>query len=88
MMIASAKAGINEGIEYYQKRHEGSNGTLASVENINKAIEQFASALLTPESEKDAALTASSESEGDLVMASLSKYFTGVLGGSDNESQS
>ena len=39
MMIASAKAGINEGIEYYQKRQEGSKGTLASVENINKAIE-------------------------------------------------
>ena len=56
MMIASAKAGINEGIEFYQKRQEGSNGTLASIENINKAIEQFSSALLTPESEKDAAL--------------------------------
>ena len=56
MMIASAKAGINEGIEFYQKRQEGSNGTLASIENINKAIEQFLSALLTPESEKDAAL--------------------------------
>ena len=56
MMIASAKAGINEGIEFYQKRQEGSNGTLASIENINKAIEQFSSALLTAESEKDAAL--------------------------------
>ena len=56
MMIASAKAGINEGIEFYQKRQEGSNGTLASIENINKAIEQFSSALLTPKSEKNAAL--------------------------------
>ena len=56
MMIASAKAGINEGIEFYQKRQEGSNGTLASIENINKAIEQFSSALLTPKSEKEAAL--------------------------------
>ena len=56
MMIASAKAGISEGIEYYQKRQEGSIGTLASVENINKAIEQFSTTLLTPESEKDAAL--------------------------------
>ena len=56
MMIASAKAGINEGIEFYQKRQEGSNGTLASINNINKAIEQFSSALLTPKSEKNAAL--------------------------------
>ena len=56
MMIASAKAGINEGIEYYQKRQEDSKGRLASVENINKAIEQFSSALLTPESEKEATL--------------------------------
>jgi len=56
MMIASAKAGINEGVEFYQKRHEGSNGTLASLENINKAIAQFSSALLISKSEKDAAL--------------------------------
>ena len=56
MMIASAKAGINEGIEFYQNRQEGSNGTVASIANINKAIEQFSSALLTPESEKEAAL--------------------------------
>ena len=56
MMIASAKAGINEGIEFYQKRQEGSNGTLASINNINKAIEQFSSALLTPKSEKNVAL--------------------------------
>ena len=56
MMIASAKADINKGIEYYQKRQEGSKGTIASVENINKAIEQFSSLLLTPESEKYAAL--------------------------------
>ena len=56
MMIASAKAGINEGIEFYQMRQEGSNGTLASVENINKAIKQFLSVLLEPESEKNAAL--------------------------------
>ena len=56
MMIASAKAGINEGIEFYQKRQEGSKGTIASLENINKAIDQFSSALLEPESEKNAAL--------------------------------
>ena len=56
MMIASAKAGINEGVEYYQKRQEGSKGRLASVENINKAIEHFSSALITLESEKDATL--------------------------------
>ena len=51
MMIASAKAGMNEGVEYYQQRQEGSKGTLASLENINKAIEEFSSALFTPESE-------------------------------------
>jgi len=56
MMIASAKADIHKGVEWYQKRQEGSNGILASVENINKAIKQFSSALLTPKSEKDAAL--------------------------------
>ena len=56
MMITFAKADINEGIKYYQKRQEGSIGTLAAIENINKAIEQFSSALLTPESEKEAAL--------------------------------
>ena len=56
MMIASAKAGINEGVEWYQKRHEGSNGTMASTENINKAIEHFSKMLNTPNSEKDAAL--------------------------------
>ena len=56
MMIASAKADINKGVEYYQKRQEGSKGILASVENIDKAIEQFSSTLLTPESDKDAAL--------------------------------
>ena len=33
MMIASAKAGINEGIEFYQMRQEGSKGTLASLES-------------------------------------------------------
>ena len=56
MMIASAKASMNDGIEWYKKRHEGSNGALASTENINKAIEQFSTALHTPESEKEAAL--------------------------------
>ena len=56
MMIASAKADINKGINFYQKRQEGSKGTMASLENINKAIDQFSSALLVPESEKNAAL--------------------------------
>ena len=56
MMIASAKAEIKEGIEFYQNRQDGSNGTLASTENINKAIEQFSAVLLTPESETEAAL--------------------------------
>ena len=56
MMIASAKAGIDEGVDFYSKRQDGSKGTLASTENIDKAIKQFSSALLSPESEKDAAL--------------------------------
>ena len=55
-MIASAKADIHQGIEWYQKRQEGSIGTLASIENINKAIEKFTAALFNSESEKDAAL--------------------------------
>ena len=56
MMIASAKAGMDEGVDFYSKRQDGSKGTLASTENIDKAIEQFSTALLSPESEKDAAL--------------------------------
>ena len=48
MMIASAKAGVDEGIDWYQKRHEGSNGTMASTENINKAIEHFLKIINTP----------------------------------------
>jgi tetratricopeptide (TPR) repeat protein len=56
MMIASAKAGLNEGSDFYSKRQDGSKGTLASTKNIDKAIKQFSSALLSPESEKDAAL--------------------------------
>ena len=56
MMIASAKAGINEGADFYSKRQDGSKGTLAFTGNIDKAIKQFSSALLSPESEKDAAL--------------------------------
>ena len=38
MMIASAKAGINEGVDFYSKRQDGSKGTLASTKNIDKAI--------------------------------------------------
>ena len=56
---------------------EGSDDEAGDAETLEQA-----------EAEKDAALTANSESEGDLVIASLSEYFTGVLGGSDNESQS
>ena len=56
MMIASAKAGIDKGVDFYSKRQDGSKGTLASTENIDKAIEQFSTALLSPQSEKDAAL--------------------------------
>jgi len=56
MMIASAKAGVEEGVDFYSNRQDGSKGTLASSENIDKAIEQFSSALFSPESEKEAAL--------------------------------
>jgi len=56
MMIASAKAGMNEGVDFYSKRQAGSKGPLASNENIDKAIEQFSSALQTSETEKEAAL--------------------------------
>jgi TPR repeat protein len=56
MMIASAKAGMNEGADFYSKRQAGSKGSLASDENINKAIDQFSSALQTSETEKEAAL--------------------------------
>ena len=55
-MIASAKAGMNEGVDFYSKRQAGSKGSLASNENIDKAIEQFSSALQTSETEKEAAL--------------------------------
>jgi len=56
MMIASAKASMKEGVDFYSKRQEGSNGSQASNENIDKAIEQFSLALQTPETEKEAAL--------------------------------
>ena len=56
MMIASAKAGMNEGVDFYLKRQANSKGSLASNENIDKAIEQFYSALQISETEKEAAL--------------------------------
>ena len=56
MMIASAKAGMNEGVDFYSKRQAGSKSSLASNENIDKAIEQFSSALQTSKTEKEAAL--------------------------------
>ena len=56
MMIASAKADMKEGADLYNKRHEGSEGTLASTVNISKAIEHFSKAINIPESEKEAAL--------------------------------
>ena len=55
-MIASAKAGMNEGVDFYSKRQAGSKSSLASNENIDKAIKQFSSALQTSETEKEAAL--------------------------------
>ena len=56
MMIASAKAGMKEGIDFYNNRHEGSNGALASTVNISKAIEHFSRAIKISETEKVAAL--------------------------------
>ena len=56
MMIASAKAGMNEGIKYYGNRHERANGTIASNENIDKAIDHFTNAIQSSDFEKDAAL--------------------------------
>ena len=38
MMIASAKADINEGVRYYQNLQEYSKCSLASIENLNKVI--------------------------------------------------
>ena len=56
MMIASAKADMYKGIEWYQKRHTGSIGSTASEEAINQAIEYFSNEIQNPEFEKDAAL--------------------------------
>ena len=56
MMIASAKAGMNEGVDLYSQRQAGSENSLASNQNIETAIEQFSSALQTAETEKEAAL--------------------------------
>ena len=38
MMIASAKAGMKEGISWYDNRHQDSKGFIASKINIDKAI--------------------------------------------------
>tara|TARA_Y100001968_G_scaffold291518_1_gene296026 strand:+ start:437 stop:1165 length:729 start_codon:yes stop_codon:yes gene_type:complete len=56
MMIASAKADYNKGINYYNNRHEGSSGPIASSTNIEKAIEKFLVAIQNPNQEKDAAI--------------------------------
>jgi len=56
MMIASAKADMQKGIEWYQNRHMGSTGITASEESINKAIACFSSEIQKVESEKVAAL--------------------------------
>ena len=56
MMIASAKADMHKGIEWYKKRHMGSIGITASQEAINQAIEYFSNEIQKPEFEKDAAL--------------------------------
>ena len=56
MMIASAKAGMDEGVDFYSKRQDGSKGTLASTENIDQAIKYFSNEIQKPKYEKDAAL--------------------------------
>ncbi len=56
MMIASAKADISKGIEFYNQRHEGADGTIASNINIDKAINQFSYSIETDESNQEAAL--------------------------------
>ena len=56
MMIASAKADIKRGIDYYNNRHENSDGIKASNKNINIAISYFLDAIKISEYEKDAAL--------------------------------
>ena len=56
MMIASAKADMHKGIEWYQKRHMGSISITASQEAINQAIEYFSNEIQKPEFEKEAAL--------------------------------
>jgi len=56
MMIASAKANVIKGIEFYNQRHEGANGTSASKINIDKAIFQFTQSITANTSDKEAAL--------------------------------
>jgi len=56
MMIVSAKADMDKGIEYYQKRHMNSTGFNASKNLINQAIGHFRNEIQNPEFEKDAAL--------------------------------
>ena len=56
MMIASAKATIKKGVDYYNNRHENSDSIKASNKNINIAINYFLNAIKISEYEKDAAL--------------------------------
>ena len=56
MMIASAKANMDDGLTWYNARHENSNGIIASVENISKAIDEFLLALKSQHFEKEAAI--------------------------------
>ena len=56
MMIASAKADIKKGIEWYNKRHVDSIGNKASEKSINQAINYFSNEIQKPKYEKDAAL--------------------------------
>ena len=56
MMIASAKAGMKEGISWYDNRHQDSKGFIASKINIDKAINEFKTALSSPLENKEAAL--------------------------------
>ena len=56
MMIASAKANMQDGIKFYDNRHNNSNGTSASLDNIDNAINHFLDAIKINEHEQNAAI--------------------------------
>jgi chromosome segregation ATPase len=88
--LVEAKNGVKNEVSA-ENEAEALNKADAKSENDSEGLDDEAGdaeTLAQAEAEKDAALTVDVEDAGDVVMASLSKYFTGVLGGSDDESQS